>query len=215
MSEAHTPVPALEARFRSFGVAVIEYALCADDLARMDAIFPTLSPKMAGARASDFTPAALAWLAGHAVLSDLAHRLAGPIAPAMRLSRVLAFDTSPETNWFVPWHQDRAEGGRYRACTDLEQTVALRIHLDDCSKDNGPLEVLPGSHVCGRLNSASIAGLIETTPPLLCLAARGDIVAMRPLLVHRSQRARIPTVHRRVLHLEYGPRASEPAGWAM
>ena len=204
MSEAHTPVPALEARFRSLGVAVIEYARCADDLAQMDAIFPTLSPKMAGARASDFTPAALAWLDDHAALRELAHRLAGQSAPALRLSRVLAFDTSPETNWFVAWHQDRAEDGRDRPCTDLEQTVALRIHLDDCSEDNGPLEVLPGSHVCGRLNSASIAGLIEPTPPLLCLAARGDIVAMRPLLVHRSHRARAPTFHRRVLHLEYG-----------
>jgi hypothetical protein len=32
--------------------------------------------------------------------------------------------------------------------------------------------------------------------------ARGDIVAMCPLLIHRSQRARTPAA-RRVIHLEF------------
>jgi hypothetical protein len=194
------PLPAdLVGRFTVAGIAIIEYALTKIDLAQMDALFPRLAPRTAGARASDFTPDAQAWLASHIGLSGLAARLSGG---QTRLSRIQAFDKSPMTNWFVPWHQDRAEGGLDRSVCQLERTVALRIHLDDCNEDNGPLEVLPRSHTEGRLESVAIASLVETISPLLCLTVRGDIIAMRPLLVHRSQRARIPR-SRRVLHLEY------------
>jgi ectoine hydroxylase-related dioxygenase (phytanoyl-CoA dioxygenase family) len=84
--------------------------------------------------------------------------------------------------------------------------IALRIHLDDCDEDNGPLEVIPGSHELGRLTAGDIAALTGQSQPLLCLAVRGDLVALRPLLVHRSQRARRPAA-RRVLHLEFVPSA--------
>ena len=190
------------ARFASIGVAVIEHALPASDLRVMDALFPQLPARTAGARAADFDPAARAWLSRHEALTSLAGRLGG--CQNVRLSRIQAFDKTAGTNWFVPWHQDRAEDGRERPVTELEHTVALRIHLDDCNDDNGPLEVLPGSHIYGRLDSAAITRLAQSHAPLLCLAARGDIVAMRPLLVHLSQKARTPAA-RRVLHLEYSP----------
>ena len=80
--------------------------------------------------------------------------------------------------------------------------VTLRIHLDDCGEDNGPLEALLGSHTQGRLDRAAIASLVESSQAMLCLCARGDILAMRPLTVHRSQKARVPR-RRRVLQLEY------------
>ena len=191
----------LPARFAALGIAVIEYAVTGADLARMDSAFPRLPQKTAGARASDFTPEAHNWLAGHQGLAELAASLG---QTPMRMSRLLAFDKSASANWFVPWHQDRAEDGRDRSCVELEQTIALRIHLDDCDDNNGPLEVIPGSHTNGRLESGAIALLVNAQSPLLCLAARGDIVAMRPLLVHRSQRARLPAA-RRVLQIEYAP----------
>ena len=197
----------LEARFEQCGIAIVEHALLPNDMATIERFFPALSARVAGARADRFSPDARQWLAGNDSLNGLASTLLkceGLARP--RLTRIQALDKSPGANWFVPWHQDRAEDGVERDPALLQNTIALRIHLDDCDEDNGPLEVIPGSHHHGRLESSAIAALHARTPPLLCLAVRGDIVAMRPLLVHRSQRARRPRA-RRVLHLEYVCRA--------
>lgn len=189
----------LSEQFDALGVATIEYALRESDLAAFAAAFPVLDKRTAGARASDFTPEARALFESHKGLLAVAEVLGqGP----MRLTRLLAFDKSPETNWFVPWHQDRAEDGIDRSVGVLNNTLALRIHLDDCDEDNGPLEVIQATHTYGRLDAPEIAKIATAAESVLCLAVRGDIVALRPLLVHRSQRARQPRA-RRVLHLEY------------
>lgn len=165
----------------------------------LEAAFPKLAQRTPGARADAFSTEAQAWLACHERLLELASRL---VESSARLSRIQAFDKSAGSNWFVPRHQDRAENGRNRAISTLERTVALRIHLDDCHEENGPLEVLPGSHTSGRLDAAAIARMVATTPSYVCFADRGDIIAMRPLLVHCSRRARDPNA-RRVIHLEF------------
>jgi ectoine hydroxylase-related dioxygenase (phytanoyl-CoA dioxygenase family) len=136
--------------------------------------------------------------------------------------RAIAFDKTPDANWFVPWHQDRAIAVAARAevagfdrwtvkdgaphveppVEFLEGMLTLRIHLDDCGEDNGPLECIGGSHRHGRLAKSDIDRLVAEGPAKLCLCAQGDILAIRPLTVHRSQRARLPA-QRRVLHLEY------------
>jgi Phytanoyl-CoA dioxygenase (PhyH) len=194
-------------QFADQGVAIFEYVLTASDLKVMDAAFPELAPRTAGARSAAFSPDMQAWLAAHDGLNELASRLLQ--APG-RLSRLQAFDKSTGANWFVPWHQDRAEDGQERPGAQLERTVALRIHLDDCDENNGPLEVMPGSHTAGRLDAEAIAARTSVSTPLLCLTVRGDILAMRPLLIHRSQRARAPAV-RRVLHLEFTAAVSAQA----
>jgi hypothetical protein len=51
----------------------------------------------------------------HALLSDLACRLAG--RPA-RLVRILAFDKTLAANWGVPWHQDRTIAVKQRVAID-------------------------------------------------------------------------------------------------
>jgi hypothetical protein len=43
---------------------------------------------------------------------------------------------------------------------------------------------------------------IGTVEPMLLPAKRGDVLLMSPLLLHGSERARVPT-RRRVLHLEW------------
>lgn len=196
----------LDARFASAGVAIIEFALTEVDLDRMDDIFPSLEPGQAGARGVGFRPEDIAWLASHPVLSALSKRLAD--APA-RLIRTVALDKSPAANWFVPWHQDRSDETTERPVPVLSRIVTLRVHLDDCDENSGPLEVLPGTHLAGRLERAEVARLAAGVDPLLCLAARGDILAMRPLLLHRSQKARVPS-RRRVLHLEWAPETPMP-----
>jgi Phytanoyl-CoA dioxygenase (PhyH) len=222
--------------FAEHGVAIIEYGLLPEDLRRMVAAFvpgdaagPTA---VAGVRHAAFDRALLGWLARHPALGQMVADLGFAGA---RLVRVVAFDKTPAVNWFVPWHQDRAiavaarhevEGYGPWTVKDgvlhvepplavLEAMVTLRVHLDDCDEDNGPLETLLGSHRRGRLAAREIAALAEDLPRRLCLTAAGDVLALRPLTVHRSQRARLPR-RRRVLHLEYCAHPLAPGlAWAL
>jgi hypothetical protein len=191
----------LDDRFATLGIAVVEYALATADLAQLDAAYRLIAPRTAGARSSDFAVDAREWLIHNEALGRLAQRLG---QTPMRLTAMHSIDSLPATNWFVPWHQDCDPESRNLPVARLRRTVALRIYLDDCDENSGPLEVIPGSHVHGRLDSPGIGRAVSQQEPLLCLVARGDIVAMRPLLVQRSQRARQPAA-RRVLHLEYVP----------
>jgi ectoine hydroxylase-related dioxygenase (phytanoyl-CoA dioxygenase family) len=134
------------------------------------------------------------------------------------------FDKSPDANWLVTWHQDISlpvesrsdiagwgpwsmKGGQHYAHAPahvLEQVVALRVHLDDSVADNGPLRVLPNTHVSGRLTDDRITELAATIAPVDCLVPAGGIVVMRPLIVHASSKSR-NDAPRRVLHIEYAP----------
>jgi ectoine hydroxylase-related dioxygenase (phytanoyl-CoA dioxygenase family) len=80
--------------------------------------------------------------------------------------------------------------------------LALRVHLDESNLDNGPLRVLPGTHKQGVLSDGEIEELVATTNPVTCVAGRGGIVAMKPLIVHASSKSK-SDAPRRVLHIEY------------
>jgi hypothetical protein len=72
-----------------------------------------------------------------------------------------------------------------------------------------------GSHTMGRLDREEIEGVVATQNFNVCLAKRGDVLAIRPLILHRSQKARQP-LRRRVLHLEYSPNnLPPPLQWAI
>jgi hypothetical protein len=144
------------------------------------------------------------------------------LGPGCFAVRALLFDKTPEANWKVIWHQDLTIAVRERRSVEgfgpwsdkagiphvqpptglLERMVAVRLHLDDCGAENGPVRVLPGSHRVGRLGPEDIAAWRERTPPVECLVPRGGLLVMRPLLLHASSPATAPA-HRRVLHLEY------------
>lgn len=183
------------------------------------------------------TRRALETLELHALACDvrlrgIAARLLG--GPA-RLIRALCFDKHAARNWRVPWHQDLAvalaerhdrEGfaawsvkdGVPHAHPPVElsrRRVALRVHLDDVGADNAPLRMLPGSHRLGPLDAAAVAAAVAAGRAVACLAARGDVLAMHPLLLHASEPARVAT-HRRVLHLEFSDREPPcPLRWAL
>jgi ectoine hydroxylase-related dioxygenase (phytanoyl-CoA dioxygenase family) len=134
------------------------------------------------------------------------------------LVRGLYFDKPPRGNWSLPWHQDLTiavkdhslPSERFRRPTIkagvphveapdelLKQMLTLRIHLDDATEENGPLQVLPGTHV-GRGTE------VPFRPPVTIFAAAGDVLAIRPLLSHSSAASREGTDrHRRVIHLEF------------
>jgi ectoine hydroxylase-related dioxygenase (phytanoyl-CoA dioxygenase family) len=86
----------------------------------------------------------------------------------------------------------------------LEHLVAVRLHIDDSSAENGPLRVVPGSHRSGRLPGAEQVAL-RSGGEVACIAPRGGVVAMKPLLLHASSKS-TSSRPRRVLHYLYGPR---------
>ena len=78
----------------------------------------------------------------------------------------------------------------------LERCLAVRIHLDDCCPDNGPLRVVPASHLNG-LNP------LESDSTQITLTAKiGDVILMKPLVYHASSKSNSPS-HRRVIHIEF------------
>jgi ectoine hydroxylase-related dioxygenase (phytanoyl-CoA dioxygenase family) len=144
------------------------------------------------------------------------------LGPAARVVRSLLFDKTAAANWKVPWHQDLTIAVKHRRDTDgfgpwsikaeiphvqppldvLENMLTIRLHLDHCGPDNGPLRVLPGSHKKGVLDAATIAQLRQQIPETLCTIQAGGALLMRPLLLHASAPATVPG-HRRVIHLEF------------
>ena len=84
----------------------------------------------------------------------------------------------------------------------LARVLALRLHLDDSTSENGPLRVIPGSHAAGVLTDEKVFERAHRQEAVKCLAPRGAVVAMRPLLIHSSLKAENDQT-RRVLHLEY------------
>jgi ectoine hydroxylase-related dioxygenase (phytanoyl-CoA dioxygenase family) len=93
----------------------------------------------------------------------------------------------------------------------LETVVALRLSLDDSTATNGPLRVLPNTHLKGVLSDEQIHALATDVAPVDCVAGAGGVVAMRPLTVHASSKS-IDDKPRRVLHLEYAAAVSLSAG---
>lgn len=161
---------------------------------------------------------------------ELATSLLGTDA---RVVRALFFDKTSEANWLVPWHQDvtiavqqRTELPGFTTWTIkdgvqhvqppaeiLSEMLAMRIHLDDCGPQNGPLQVLPGSHSEGRLRDEGIERWRKQVSPVECHVSAGGALLMRPLIVHASAAAKLPH-HRRVIHLEWcAASLPEPLKW--
>ena len=154
------------------------------------------------------------------------------VGRAARPVKATLFDKRAGANWTLPWHQDLTVALRAAAEVPgfsrwslktgvahaeaplglLTRMVALRLHLDDCDAANGALLVVPGSHRRGKLAAAARRDLPGELGVRLCEAEAGDLLAMHPLLLHRSAPAEDPR-HRRVIHLEYAA-APLPAGLA-
>ncbi len=144
-------------------------------------------------------------------------RVASPFAV-----RAILFDKVAGANWKIPWHQDitiavqeRHEVEGYgpwsikeslphvQAPTHiLKNMVAVRLHLDDCGIDNGPLRVVPKSHVNGRIKKATIPSLNPDQYAEALTCAKSDAILMSPLTLHASSPA-VSASHRRVIHIEY------------
>ena len=102
-----------------------------------------------------------------------------------------------------PWSVKEGVTCAHAPAYALEQILAIRIHVDDSTSENGPLRVLPGTHNSGVLSDDDIGELTNRLPAAECHVAAGGILLMRPLLVHASSKAKSLNAQRRVLHVEY------------
>jgi hypothetical protein len=160
-------------------------------------------------------------LAHSAEVLSCAQAILGPAAFPVR---GLFFDKTLTTNWNLPWHQDltiavksRVDATGFGPWTRkagiphahapahlLARIVTIRLHLDDSGPADGPLRVLPGSHLAGKLSIHELAAWSARAGELAidCVVPAGGAVIMRPLLLHASA-SRTDPGHRRVIHLEY------------
>ena len=146
------------------------------------------------------------------------------LPPTYRAIQCTYFEKSVANNWVVSVHQDQSvpvaqrvehpalqawsekEGQTFvRAPQDLlDSLVAVRLHLDPCTVQDGPLRVFAGSHTLGRVDADQAAQLKSRYREHACVAAAGTALVMRPLLLHASSKASGSSL-RRVLHFLLAP----------
>jgi ectoine hydroxylase-related dioxygenase (phytanoyl-CoA dioxygenase family) len=146
------------------------------------------------------------------------------LAPTNVAVQCTYFEKSSSRNWLVPFHQDLSipvadrvpdaalagwstkEGSLFvHAPVELlAQLTAVRVHLDDCGEQDGPLRVVPGSHRLGIASPEAVAVARRQVAEEACVAPKGAAMVMRPLLLHASSKA-LGRSRRRVLHFLFGP----------
>jgi ectoine hydroxylase-related dioxygenase (phytanoyl-CoA dioxygenase family) len=200
------------------GFAIAEDVFTNEDILKLldDLAAAMLRRSRAGVRHALRYPA-IATIARDPRLLNFAKRVLGSRAVPFHAT---LFDKSTGSNWLVAWHQDTALplrkkqhkqgwGGwsekdgvvyAHAPASVLAQILALRLHLDDSTAENGPLRVLPGTHTLGVLNDKEIQELAAKKMAVNCLVQTGGVLAMRPLIVHASSKMRSED-SRRVLHI--------------
>lgn len=223
------PCPDVAATLESDGFALLPTVLHATEVERIDAAMAARAA--VGARELLSEP----WCATLARRLQADGRVAGAIPPTHVPVQCTAFEKSVACNWLVPVHQDVAipvaarvddaglrgwsnKGGTWFAqppVAVLQQLVALRLHLDDCTLEDGPLHVVPGSHRDGRLDGDAAVARRDARGTVACPVPRGGAMLMRPLLLHASSKA-TGASRRRVLHFVFGPpRLPLGLAWAL
>ncbi len=208
--------------FESSGFAVIAQVLGASECSKVAEYFDTFTSDEAGSRAL----LELDWCRNLASMLR-SHPEIAPHLPSDSVAvQCTAFAKTPETNWLVSLHQDlsipvreRVQNPECRGWSSkqgvifvqppaavLESLVAIRVHVDACSAENGALRIVPGSHRLGRLNADAQAEFRNATGEMIVPVERGGALLMRPLILHASSKAAVPN-GRRVLHFLFGPRA--------
>jgi len=216
MTGMRTTVNELERR----GYALAPRVIAAREIATVARAIDRLDLRAAGTRNLLAKP----WC--RALVQRVRSRL-GDYLPANDVAvQCTFFDKRAGRNWLVALHQDlsipvreridhpglgawsRKEGAHFVQPPKevLERLVAVRVHIDDCGIENGPLTVVPGSHQAGRVDPEAAVELRRELGEVPCLAGSGDALIMRPLLLHASSKAHAPS-RRRVLHILFGPPA--------
>jgi ectoine hydroxylase-related dioxygenase (phytanoyl-CoA dioxygenase family) len=160
-------------------------------------------------------------LASDPRLIEITESISGkPLVPF----KATLFEKTGKANWLVAWHQDTAlpleknvEGDGWGPSSVKEgvtfvhaptcavsKILALRIQLDASTETNGPLRVIPGSHQ-KRIRNDDEFEMWSSKEAITCIADKGNVIAMSPLIVHASSKCTTDEP-RRVLHIEYAER---------
>ncbi len=211
-------VPSLE----SDGFAVVDRVLADSECSAVAEYFDAYICDEAGSRAL----LELTWCRELAQTLRSHPQIAPQLLPESVAVQCTAFSKTPEANWLVALHQDLSIPVRERVqhpecrgwsnkqgvlfvqppAAVLESLVAIRVHIDACSADNGALRIVPGSHRLGRLAADAQTRVRNATGERVVPVDRGGVLLMRPLILHASSKAAVPD-GRRVLHFLFGPRA--------
>jgi hypothetical protein len=163
-------------------------------------------------------------------LADLISKVLGPKAG---LVRVLYFDKPPSRTWSLPWHRDMTIAVKDNRLPSLlfarpthkagiphveapiavlESMLTLRVHLDPITDENGPLSVIPGSHRTALAEKPGCSPADQEGSDAVALRAEaGDVLAMKPLILHASSASSEETLmHRRILHFEFAAERQLP-----
>lgn len=156
------------------------------------------------------------------------------IWPNMQPVRMVSFDKTAESNWSVPWHQDRVVAVKNRADVSgyvnwsekagawhceppeslLEHMLFVRIHLDRCTEENGAMEVALRSHKHGKVHADDAESVAGRCVKEFTEAEAGDVLVLPMLTLHRSASAEVRD-NRRVLRVDYASfELSRPLEWA-
>ena len=194
------------------------------DIERLNKLQNDIAPELfvagrGGIRHADKKILAVAQLAQSRLVMDAVHLFLGPGA---QLSRAIVFNKTQLNNWQVGWHQDKtvAVAQKFAApgwhtwsvkervhhvqppLSVLDNIITLRVHLDDCLRENGCLQVIAKSHKKGILSDSNIKKCVASSKVFYCEAMAGDLLLMRPHILHASAKAQQVGLRRRV-HLEY------------
>lgn len=200
--------------------------LRSDELAELEPLFGDGRP---GVRLSVFDPALTATRAWDRLLA-----VAREHAPGCRPVRVVAFDKTDQSNWALPWHQDRVIAVREKhdvagfsawsrkdgvwhcepPVSLLERMMFMRVHIDRCDEASGCLELALATHRLGRVSAGDAAKLAEEADREMCAAAPGDLLIVQALTLHRSVASRVG-LRRRALRIDFSADVlPAPLEWA-
>lgn len=205
-------------RFAADGHVVLDGLLDEAELSHLEASLPNEGLR-AGTRNLLLAP----WCKGLA--TRLRHnRQLAPLLPDDPVAvQCTYFVKSEADNWLVALHRDLSIPVRQRLASPawrgwsekegewfaqpphdvLAGIVAVRLHLEDNTDSNGPLQVVPGSHHHLGADGERVS----------CHVRRGGAVVMRPLLLHASKK--LLAGRRRVLHFVFAGRSlPDGAEWA-
>ena len=216
----------LKDTFEKDGRVWLRNAISSEDLLSFDEAAALQSK--AGQRVEP-SPALATALADNGSLMSAIARLDPDAKPV----RIVAFNKSNDTNWGVPWHQDRViavanqqdvqgfenwtkKSGTWHCEPPqnlLEQMLFVRVHLDKTDRTNGAMEIAVGSHANGIVPAKSAQTIARQYPIEICEAERGDVLVLKMLTLHSSKPSEVEA-DRRVFRIDFSAAGlPDPLSW--
>lgn len=160
-----------------------------------------------------------AWLTPNSSLVKVARECLGKEATPVR---AVLFDKTSDTNWSVPWHQDRTIAVKERCHVEgygnwslkagvqhveppfelFERMKTMKVLLDPCFGDSGPILLAAGSHRMGKIGAKDAQKIAEQLPTITCTGGAGDVWVLASNILHAS-RTSSSNSSRRLLHIDF------------